>query len=54
MAPHLRACCQPVAQSPRQGTEIMRSRGVGPGEREQVEAIRETTRLGAVSGAWWA
>ncbi len=40
MAPHLRPCCQPAAQSPRQGMEIMRSRGVGPGEREQVEAIR--------------
>jgi len=32
----------------------MRSRGVGCGEREQAEAIRGTTRLGAVAGAWWA
>ena len=53
MAPHLRAYCQSIPQSPRQGMEIMRSRGVGCGEREQVEAIRRTPRLGAVAGAWW-
>ncbi len=31
----------------------MGSRGVGCGRREQVEAVHGTTRLGAVSGAWW-
>lgn len=46
MAPHLRAYCQPRRQSHPQGEEIMGSRGVGCGRREQVEARHGTTRRG--------